>query len=114
MRADGMALRSRMAAYSPAGPPPRHTIRFMPRVPSQARIAMAADVLYSEILQVSIISPGTRHMSTPSRARTAAAAQTLTKLMGAILKGGIRVVDLTAPLEAVTPTIPLPPQFRPS
>src|SRR5437016_703666 len=29
MRADGMALRSRMAAYSPAGPPPRHTIRFI-------------------------------------------------------------------------------------
>src|SRR5437879_13574341 len=34
MRANGMALRSRMAAYSPAGPPPRHTIRFMAMGPS--------------------------------------------------------------------------------
>ena len=52
-------------------------------------------------------------MSTPSP-HTAAAAHTLAQLMGAILKGGIRVVDLTAPLEAATPTIQLPPQFRPS
>ncbi len=53
-------------------------------------------------------------MSTPSPTHTPAAAQTLAQLMGAILKGGIRVVDLTAPLEAATPTIQLPPQFRPS
>ena len=52
-------------------------------------------------------------MSTPSP-HTAAAAHTLAQLMGAILKGGIRVVDLTAPLEPATPTIQLPPQFRPS
>src|SRR5438552_18311658 len=53
-------------------------------------------------------------MSTPSPTHTPAAAQTLAQLMGAILKGGIRVVDLTAPLEPATPTIQLPPQFRAS
>ena len=45
--------------------------------------------------------------STPS-------AQTLAQLVGGILGGGIRVVDLTVPLEPATPTIQLPPQFAPS
>src|SRR6266705_2513864 len=34
IRTDGSALRSRMAAYSPAGPPPRHTIRLIWQFPS--------------------------------------------------------------------------------
>src|SRR5579872_1538753 len=43
--------------------------------------------------------------------QTAANAQTLTQLTGAILAGGIRVVDLTVPLEPATATIQLPPPF---
>ena len=35
----------------------------------------------------------------------------LAEFIGAILRGRIRVVDLTAPLEPSTPTIQLPPQF---
>jgi kynurenine formamidase len=38
----------------------------------------------------------------------------LAQLVSAIVGGGIRVVDLTVPLEAGTPTIRLPPQFAPS
>jgi kynurenine formamidase len=38
----------------------------------------------------------------------------LTDLAASILGGGIRVVDLTVPLEPATPTIQLPPQFAPS
>lgn len=41
-------------------------------------------------------------------------AQILAELVGGIVRGGIRVVDLTAPLEPSTPTIQLPPQFAPS
>jgi kynurenine formamidase len=41
-------------------------------------------------------------------------AQTLERLMSAILGGTVRVVDLTVPLEPSTPTIQLPPQFAPS
>ncbi len=41
-------------------------------------------------------------------------AQTLAQLVGGIVGGGIRVVDLTVPLEPATPTIQLPPQFAPS
>ena len=52
-------------------------------------------------------------MSTPA-ATSASAAQTLAQVMGAILGGRIRVIDLTVPLEAATPTIQLPPQFAPS
>jgi kynurenine formamidase len=40
--------------------------------------------------------------------------QVLARLVGGIVSGGIRVVDLTAPLERATPTIKLPPQFAPS
>jgi kynurenine formamidase len=40
--------------------------------------------------------------------------ETLAQLMGGILSGGIRVVDLTQPLEPATPVIGLPPQFAPS
>ena len=42
-------------------------------------------------------------MSTP--------AQTLAQLVGGIVAGGIRVVDLTVPLEPATPIINLPPPF---
>ena len=38
----------------------------------------------------------------------------LTDLAASIVNGGIRVVDLTVPLEPATPTIQLPPQFAPS
>lgn len=38
----------------------------------------------------------------------------LSNLMTGILAGGVRVVDLTVPLEAATPTIQLPPIFAPS
>ncbi len=38
----------------------------------------------------------------------------LADLAAGILGGGIRVVDLTVPLEPATPTIQLPPQFAPS
>ena len=41
-------------------------------------------------------------------------AQTLAHLIQGITGGGIRVVDLTVPLEPATPTIQLPPQFAPS
>src|ERR1700729_1042051 len=41
-------------------------------------------------------------------------AQTLSALADAIVRGGIRVVDLTVPLEPGTPIIGLPPQFAPS
>ncbi len=41
-------------------------------------------------------------------------AQTLSTLVDGILGGGIRVVDLTVPLDAATQTIRLPPQFAPS
>jgi len=40
--------------------------------------------------------------------------QTLSTLVDGILRGGIRVVDLTVPLESATPTIQLPPPFAPS
>src|SRR6202453_5454980 len=40
--------------------------------------------------------------------------QTLSTLVDGILRGGIRVVDLTVPLEAATQTIRLPEQFAPS
>jgi kynurenine formamidase len=40
--------------------------------------------------------------------------QLLADLAGAIVGGGIRVVDLTVPLEPATPTIQLPPPFAPS
>ena len=39
---------------------------------------------------------------------------TLLELAAGIVGGGIRVVDLTVPLEPATPTIQLPPQFAPS
>ena len=39
---------------------------------------------------------------------------TLSQLVGGILGGSIRVVDLTMPLEPATPTIQLPAQFAPS
>ena len=39
---------------------------------------------------------------------------TLSQLVSGILSGGIRVVDLTVPLEPGTPTLRLPPQFAPS
>ena len=38
----------------------------------------------------------------------------LAALAAGILDGGIRVVDLTVPLQPATPTIQLPPQFAPS
>lgn len=41
-------------------------------------------------------------------------AQVLAELVTGIIGGGIRVVDLTAPLEPATPTIQLPAQFAPS
>jgi kynurenine formamidase len=41
-------------------------------------------------------------------------AQTLSSLVDGILGGGIRVVDLTVPLDAATQTIQLPAQFAPS
>jgi kynurenine formamidase len=53
-------------------------------------------------------------MSTTSQATAAVNARTLAELVGGILAGGIRVVDLTVPLEPATPTIRLPPQFAPS
>ncbi|MBW4051033.1 MAG: cyclase family protein [Proteobacteria bacterium] len=40
--------------------------------------------------------------------------QILAQLAAGIVSGGIRVVDLTVPLEPATPTIRLPPQFAPS
>jgi kynurenine formamidase len=40
--------------------------------------------------------------------------QTLAQLIGGIVSGGIRVVDLTMPLDPATPIIRLPPQFSPS
>lgn len=41
-------------------------------------------------------------------------AQILAQLVRAVVEGGIRVVDLTVPLEPATPTIRLPRQFAPS
>ena len=41
-------------------------------------------------------------------------AHILAQLVGALAGGGIRVVDLTVPLEPATATIQLPPQFAPS
>src|ERR671915_113921 len=41
-------------------------------------------------------------------------AAVLADLAAGIVSGGIRVVDLTVPLEPATPTIQLPPQFAPS
>jgi len=38
----------------------------------------------------------------------------LAQLVGGIMTGGIRVIDLTVPLGADTPVIKLPPQFAPS
>jgi kynurenine formamidase len=49
-----------------------------------------------------------------SHASRAAGAATLAQLASAIAAGGIRVVDLTVPLEAATATIQLPPPFAPS
>jgi kynurenine formamidase len=40
--------------------------------------------------------------------------EVLAHLVDGIIRGGIRVVDLTVPLETATPTIQLPPQFAPS
>ena len=40
--------------------------------------------------------------------------QTLAQLIGGIITGGIRVIDLTVPLASDTPVIKLPPQFAPS
>ena len=40
--------------------------------------------------------------------------KTLAELAGSIIAGGIRVVDLTAPLQPATPMIKLPPRFAPS
>src|SRR5271168_5385448 len=40
--------------------------------------------------------------------------QTLAQLIGGIMTGGIRVIDLTVPLASETPVIKLPPQFAPS
>ena len=40
--------------------------------------------------------------------------QTLAQLIGGIITGGIRVIDLTVPLAPDTPVINLPPQFAPS
>src|ERR1700680_675594 len=40
--------------------------------------------------------------------------QTLAQLIGGIISGGIRVIDLTVPLAPDTPVIQLPPQFAPS
>ena len=37
---------------------------------------------------------------------------TLSQLVSGILSGGIRVVDLTVPLEPGTPTLRLPPSAR--
>jgi kynurenine formamidase len=56
-------------------------------------------------------------MSAPNQPVTqqqSAGALTLAQLAGAIVNGGIRVVDLTVPLEAATATIQLPPPFAPS
>ena len=50
-------------------------------------------------------------MTTPA---SASQSQTLAQLIHGITGGGIRVVDLTVPLEPATPTIQLPPQFAPS
>jgi kynurenine formamidase len=44
----------------------------------------------------------------------AAQSATLAGLVGGILDGTIRVVDLTVPLQPSTPVIPLPPEFAPS
>ncbi|HXA35502.1 MAG TPA: cyclase family protein [Steroidobacteraceae bacterium] len=40
--------------------------------------------------------------------------QILAQLIGGIMTGGIRVIDLTVPLGPETPVIKLPPQFAPS
>ena len=53
-------------------------------------------------------------MSATPQTPSTPGAQTLAQLVGGILGGGIRVVDLTVPLEPATPTIQLPPQFAPS
>jgi kynurenine formamidase len=50
----------------------------------------------------------------PTQSAGASSTQTLAELAGAIITGRIRVVDLTAPLQAATPTIQLPPPFAPS
>ena len=52
-------------------------------------------------------------MSTQTQSQGPASA-TLEQLVAAILGGGIRVVDLTMPLEPATPIIGLPPPFAPS
>jgi kynurenine formamidase len=52
-------------------------------------------------------------MSTTTQAQGKSSAA-LSELVAGIIGGGIRVVDLTVPLEPATPTIQLPPQFGPS
>jgi len=42
------------------------------------------------------------------------ATDVLSQLVGALAGGGVRVVDLTVPLEPATPVIQLPPNFAPS
>ncbi len=49
-----------------------------------------------------------------STSATASQSEVLARLINGIVGGGIRVVDLTVPLEPATATIQLPPQFAPS
>lgn len=53
-------------------------------------------------------------MNTAVNSQASSSASTLSQLALGIASGGIRVVDLTVPLEPATPTIQLPPQFAPS
>ena len=73
-------------------------------------------MLYCQLLQVSIItSPSEVRLHECNAPDTRSPrSQTLASWSAASLGGGIRVVDLTVPLEPATPTIQLPPQFAPS
>src|SRR6266702_1913529 len=59
IRTDGSALRSRMAAYSPAGPPPRHTIRLILAVPLYTSISPALFHKYEHQHEGYVILPST-------------------------------------------------------
>src|ERR1700753_588833 len=109
IRVAGNALRSRMALYNPAGPPPRHTIRLIRRCPLRADPTRAPVILAStSSVNYSFARYPRELMST---SQTVDPARILAQLIGSIGTGGIRVVDLTVPLEPATPIINLPPPF---
>src|SRR4030081_2849055 len=95
-RSDGSALRSRIAAYSPAGPPPRHTIRLILAVPLVAAISPALYHYHRHQHRPYVILPSTSSVNysltsrhSPGRLMSTSL-QTLAQLVGGIVGGGSR------------------------